>query len=130
MPYSHYLYNVFMISTHTCTLTCWVPPKPIRLEHIDMGDLPVWVRVWELFWIPMGLPVPMPSFTRKCRGVVRLSGIQGLQYVSGSSHNNADNKSCISDDLLLSLPVCKARPIIHDDRFNTIIHYLSHGTYI
>jgi hypothetical protein len=50
-----------------------------------------------------------PSLTRKCRGVVRLSGIQALQYVSSNSHNNANNECSITDNSLLLLPVSKAR---------------------
>ena len=48
-----------------------------------------------------------PSFTRKCGGVVRFSGIQALQYVSSSSYNNTDDKSRIMDNSLSSLPMCK-----------------------
>ena len=50
-----------------------------------------------------------PSLTRKRRGVIGLSDIHVLQYVSSSSYNNADNEGSITDDSLLSLPVKKAR---------------------
>jgi hypothetical protein len=65
-----------------------------------------------------------PGFTRKCRGVVRLSDIQALEYVGSSSYNNADNKCSITDDPLLVLPVSKARVQV------IIIHSQDSGGYL